>query len=94
MGEICLSVKDWVEIASALTIPIAILGVLINRIITKKGIGVRSIQWLAVATFPPLIVILALERALDGSAVAALVGAVIGYLFSNISDFDRRGNGE
>jgi hypothetical protein len=94
MGEIFTSVKDWVEIVSALTIPIAILGVLINRIITKKGIGVRAIQWLAVATFPPLIVILALERALDGSAVAALVGAVIGYLFSNISDFDRRENKE
>jgi hypothetical protein len=35
---------------------------------------------LAVAMFMPTIVVLSVERMLDSSAVAALIGAVVGYL--------------
>lgn len=85
-----MTVREWVELIAATTIPVAVLGLIVNRICSAKGIGVRAIQFLAVATFIPTILILALEGILDGSTVSALVGAFVGYLFSNIAEFDRR----
>jgi hypothetical protein len=52
--------------------------------------GVRAIQFLAAVTLPPTIVILALEGILEKSAVGAILGAFIGYLFSHIGEYDRR----
>jgi hypothetical protein len=85
-----MTTRDYVEWIAVLTIPLAVLGMIVNRIWTGKGFGVRAIQFLAVATFTPAVLVLALERIIDGSTVAALVGAFVGYLFSNIADFDRR----
>lgn len=89
-----MSVAYCVEIIAALTIPIALIAIVSERIWTRKGIGVRTIQFAAVVTFVPLVLILALERILDGNVVSALVGAFVGYLFSNIGDFDRRRVGD
>lgn len=80
----------------AVTILVMPLAVLIHRSAAKKadgshfGSGVRVIQLIGAGTLLPSIVILALEGLIDGAAVAALVGAFVGYLFSNIADFDRR----
>jgi hypothetical protein len=86
--------SNWIEIIAALSIPAALIAVIVERTISKKGIGVRTIQFLGVATFVPLILILALERILDGNVISALVGAFVGYLFSRIADFENRGNGD
>ncbi|WP_170304672.1 hypothetical protein [Croceicoccus estronivorus] len=37
----------------------------------------------------PAIIVLAMEKIIDGAAVAALIGGVVGYLFANISEYDR-----
>ena len=68
--------------------PIAVLGVVINRCITKKAFGVRVVQFLGIIFLIPVIAILALEDVLTGEPVAALLGGLIGYLFGNISNFD------
>ena len=52
------------------------------------GIGVRAIQFVALITISNMVIILALEEILEKSAVGALVGALAGYFFSNISKFD------
>lgn len=85
-----MAARVWIEIIAAGTIPLTIIGLIANRIVTQKAIGVRAIQFLAVATFIPGVLVVTLEKIIDGSTVAALFGALIGYLLSNISEFDRR----
>ncbi len=78
----------YVELVSAFAIPIAVVAVAVERMINKKGLGVRAIQFLGIATLIPAILVLALEGILEGSAVGAIIGALVGYLFSQISKYD------
>ena len=86
--------KFWIEIVSALTMPVGIIALVAHRIWNKLGMGVRSIQFLALIIIFPVILILALENKLEGSAIGALVGALLGYLFTNISKYDERKTGK
>jgi hypothetical protein len=81
-----MTARDWIEIILAGTIPFAILCLMANQWRSGKALGVRLIQLVTACTFMPTIIILAMERILDVAAVAALVGGVIGYLFSNIRE--------
>ncbi len=56
--------------------------------------GVRSIQFLAIVVVLPVVLILALEGILERSAVGALIGALVGYLFTNIGKYDERKAGK
>ena len=85
--------REWVEVIAAASIPLAIIALFFNRWHSGKSLGVRAIQTLSVATFMPAVIVLAMEKIIDGAAVAALIGGVIGYLFANISDFDRNRSG-
>lgn len=83
-----------IEIIAALTMVVTAVGIGINRCLKNKegkvkGIGVRVIQYMAMGTIIPTILILSLEGILDGSATAALLGAIAGYLFSHISEYDK-----
>ena len=79
----------FIEIICALCILTAIAGTIWHRIKKNAGIGVRCIQFIAVTTITPAVIILALEKIIDGGVVAALFGALLGYLFVNISNFDK-----
>jgi hypothetical protein len=81
--------KLWIEIIATAAMPIAIVAVIVHRIMLKRGIGVRAIQFLALAIIPPFVLVLALENSLEGAA-GALIGALVGYLFSNIGKYDER----
>ena len=85
-----LEPRLWIEIIAAATIPIAILSVIVSRTLQKKGLGLRTIQFLAIGTIPPLVLILALEKFLEPGAVGALIGALVGYLFSSFGKPDER----
>lgn len=61
---------------------VAISGGVANRIITKKGIGLRFCQFLAISMGLPAIVMLAFADRLDKQVVASLVGAIIGFFVS------------
>lgn len=78
------------QIILAGTIPLAIVGVIATRLLTGKGVGVRSIQFMALAAIIPGILLLALKGLLEGEAVAAIFGATVGYLLSSIAKFDER----
>ncbi|HEX8365044.1 MAG TPA: hypothetical protein VF603_07155 [Allosphingosinicella sp.] len=74
-----------VEIIFSLTVPIAIVGVLWARVRRDKGLGVRSMQFLTVSVAFPTLAVLAFEEVLDGDAVSALIGALLGYLLSTVT---------
>ena len=76
--------KFWLEVAAALIMVGGTAGVFIERYRTKRGIGVRIIQFLAVIIVVPVVLILALENILSSEAVATLLGAVVGYILSGI----------
>ncbi len=76
--------KEVVEIILAAIMAGGFLVLMIDRIISRRGIGVRVIQFLCAFFLIPTISILALEDVLDAQAVAALFGALIGYVLSRL----------
>lgn len=84
-----MSTNEWVQIICALSILTAVIGTVINRIQTNKGIGVRVIQFICAASIVPGLVLLSMNNKLD-AAVAGILGALVGYLFSNIFRFEER----
>ena len=81
---------QWIEIIAATAIPVAIVVIVVERIMSGKGIGVRAIQFLAIGIIPVVVLILGLEGILEKGAIGALLGALVGYLFSNIGQYDKR----
>lgn len=80
----------WLDVVIASAIPITVFGILWIRIRDNKGFGVRMIQFAGVAMIFPSVLLLAMHHELQGEAVAAIFGSVVGYLLSNISKFDER----
>ena len=85
----------WLNVMVASVMPMAIVAVIVSRLLVRKaggkgGIGVRIIQFTAVAMSIPAITLLALQGRLQGEAVATIFGALAGFLLSNISKFDER----
>ena len=85
--------SPWIDIALASTLPLSLLVILLNRRSAGKGIGIRTIQFVAVSMMIPATVLLALHGKLQGEAVAAILGALAGYLLSNIAKFEERDRG-
>lgn len=73
-----------VEIVACIIMVGGVIGVFIERFRTKRGIGVRVIQFMTVTLVLPSILILALEEVLSGQTTATLLGAVVGYILSGI----------
>jgi hypothetical protein len=78
------TIKSIVEIIAIIIMGGGLLGIFIERNKTGKGIGVRVIQFLAIIFLIPTILILALEKVIDNSTIAALIGAIVGYILSGI----------
>ena len=78
------TIKSIVEIIAIIIMGGGLLGVFIERNKIGKGIGVRVIQFLAIIFVIPTILILALEKVIDNSTIAALIGAIVGYILSGI----------
>lgn len=79
-----------IEILLGTAIALAPMSIVVNRVLTKKGLGVRSIQFLAVSTIVPSLILLAMRGLMQGETVAAILSATIGYLLAQISKFDER----
>lgn len=73
-----------IEIVACVIMVGGVVGVFIERLRTKRGIGVRVIQFLTVTLVLPSILILALEDVLSGQTTATLIGAIVGYILSGI----------
>lgn len=79
-----MKITGVVEVAAAVVMVVGLVGVLFERYSSKRGIGVRVIQFLAIVLLVPTILILALEDVLSSETVATLLGAAIGYVLSGI----------
>lgn len=84
-----LGVAENILATAILAAPVIVI---IERIISKKGIGVRTIQFVAVATITPALTLLAMNNLIRGETVAAIFAGLTGYLLGSISKFDERKN--
>lgn len=79
-----MEMKIIIEAVSCLVMLGGLIGIFIERSRSKRGIGVRVIQFLTITLLLPIILILSLEGILSDQTVATLLGAVVGYILSGI----------
>ena len=82
------TVTGIVEIGALCAMIFAVIGLFVERLVSKRGIGARVIQSLSVSLLIPMIFILALEKLLTSETTAALFGGLAGYLLSDIGKFE------
>lgn len=82
-----LELIEVVLAAAIFAVPVLLV---FQRILSGKGIGVRAIQFVAVATVVPAVVVLAMQGLMQGETVAAILSGLVGYLLGNVSKFDDR----
>jgi hypothetical protein len=75
---------EWVEIIAAITLPLTVTGYALQRAIRGGAIPGKAIQIIGILLFLPAVLILGLEKDIPESALGTLLGAVTGYLLSNI----------
>jgi hypothetical protein len=83
-----MDVKSSIELIAAIAILIGPIAVIFERLRSGRGIGARSIQFAAVAMLIPTILIVALEKLIDGSTLGTLIGGLIGYLLSGVGTYE------
>lgn len=94
----CYNTKSVIEIIMAIVMLLGIGLLFHNRIKSKnkdgnlKGIGARIIQLATVLMLIPSLVILALEDVLKGETVGTLIGGLVGYILSGLSDYKPNSN--
>lgn len=75
--------KSIIEVIAALTVPITIVSVVWHRVKSEMGMGYRALQYLAIGVVLPVVLILGLEGVIDGNGISAIVGGIVGYLFTS-----------
>lgn len=71
-----MSEKFWVEIAVCTMACVLAIGVMKTK---TSGWGPRSIQAIIIALGVPAVIILGLEQILNSQAIAAILGAMVGF---------------
>ena len=79
-----MTAENLVIIILSVSMALAITGVILERILSKKGIGVRVIQFLAASLLIPGATILGIKKLLSSEAIATLFGAIAGYILASI----------
>lgn len=85
-----ITIKETTEILMGLIMLVTIIGLLYRAIFKLKGLGARVIQFTCICFTLPCIVILSLEKILTGETVATLLGGLVGYVLSGISNYDKK----
>lgn len=85
-----MGTKDWLELIAVGIMALCPVLLMIERLVSGRGIGVRAIQVFAIGLVVPLVLILALESKLSNETLAALIGSLIGYLLSGIGEPEGR----
>jgi len=76
--------KSLLELIAIVIMAGGLVGLLVERFKSKRGIGVRAIQFLCVTLIVPAMLILGLEGILTTEILGTLFGAIIGYVLSGI----------
>jgi hypothetical protein len=78
------NVRLALEVGAGVIAVMSVGFVIAERLISRRGLELRTIQFLALLMFAPLIFVLSMERILDGAAAAALIGAIAGFLLADL----------
>lgn len=81
------SIKLFIEAIAGLMLPIVFFVIMWDRSKQQRGTGARTIQLLTVAQLFPLLVILGFEKIIEPSAIATLLGALVGYVLSGVGNY-------
>jgi hypothetical protein len=76
--------QNWLELLFVLWGVIGTLGVLVERMRSKKSPGARSIQFVVAINILPLVGFLALEGKLSNEGIGTILGVVIGYTLPGV----------
>jgi hypothetical protein len=87
------STKDIVEIVAIAMLPVGFVGFVWQRRASSKTIDTAAVQFIAIVFLLPVILILALEKVLDGMTVGTLIGAFTCYLLAGARDKGAGGDG-
>ncbi len=80
-----MDTKAWIELAAAAVLVLGTARVGAHRIVTKKGIGYRVLQWLGIVILPPIVLILALEKTLSSEAAGTLIAILVGFVVNELA---------
>ena len=73
------------ELILAATVPLTVICVTVQRTKAEKGLGPSPLRFLALGVIIPATAVLGMENTIERGAVASILGAVVGYLFSSFS---------
>ena len=81
-----MSVENSVllQIILVATIPLSIIGFFVQRIVSNKSIGIRTIQFMTVLLLIPSVLLLAIAKIISSEILGTLFGAIIGYVLSTL----------
>ncbi len=82
------TVSGIVEVGALAIMLLSVIGVITQRLVSGMGLGARAIQFLAVGLLFPILLILALEKAIASETTAALLGGLAGYLLSDVGKYE------
>jgi len=88
MSILLIQIRDAIVYAMLGIMILFILGVFLQRIISKQGIGERIIQLTCMVMLICAIVILSMEDVLKNETVATLLGAIGGYVLASLGKKD------
>ena len=75
---------EWVEVIAAATLPLTVVGCLLQRSMRGGALSNRSVQIIGLLLFLPIVLILGAEKDIPEPALVTLLGAFGGYLLSNM----------
>jgi hypothetical protein len=82
------TVRYFVEMVAVAMWPLGIGATFWQRWVSgSKGLGARVIQLCSVIMLFPAILILGLEKVLDGATLGTLIGGLVGYALSGVGEY-------
>jgi hypothetical protein len=85
MNNQIFQTKNIIEVGMLMFMLLFLLLLFINRHKQGKGIGERIIQFTCISLLIPCIIILGIEKVLQGETIATLLGGLGGYVLSSMS---------
>lgn len=88
--------KVLIELFMSSIMLVVVVGIFIrslrrtNASLKPSGIGARVIQFTCVSLIIPAIIILGIERILEGETIATIIGGLIGYVLSGVGNYESR----
>jgi hypothetical protein len=87
-----MTIKDWIELIAVGTGPLGLILLMAQRLLTKKSIGARTVQFATVVLLFPIILVLGMEKVLDSATIGTMLGGVAGFVLSRVGEYQPTGS--